>query len=85
MNTAERVYDQLTAAGVSVLLDDRLEVTPGEKFADSDLIGIPTRLVISSRLLESGEVEIKARNSAESIKIPESNLIKQLTELHVIS
>ena len=80
---AGKLYADLTSAGFSVLFDDRADMSAGEKFADSDLIGIPTRLVISSRLLESGEVEIKSRVHSESSKIPQDNLINHLKELHV--
>ncbi len=61
---AEEIYRQLVAEGVEVLWDDR-DVRPGEKFADSDLIGIPWRVVVSSRSLESGGVELKKRTEEE--------------------
>lgn len=80
---ANKLYADLTSAGFSVLFDDRADMSAGEKFADSDLIGIPTRLVISSRLLESSEVEIKSRAHSESSKISQDNLINHLKELHV--
>ena len=57
---AEELYKKLKAQGKEVLYDDR-DMRPGEKFADSDLIGIPTRIVISSKTLESDSVEIKDR------------------------
>ncbi len=57
---AEEIYGTLTARGVEVLFDDR-DVSAGEKFADSDLIGIPMRIVVSDKSLEKGGVEIKER------------------------
>ncbi len=62
---AESIYTTLASSGVEVLFDDR-EVSPGEKFADSDLIGIPIRVVVSDKSLEKGGVEIKERVSLES-------------------
>ncbi len=62
--TAEKIYKQLLAKGLDVLLDDRDE-RPGVLFADSELIGIPHRLVISERNLNRGEVEYKARDKDE--------------------
>jgi prolyl-tRNA synthetase len=62
---AETIYATLTKEGVEVLFDDR-EASPGEKFADSDLIGIPMRVVVSDKSLEKGGVEIKERTSSES-------------------
>ncbi len=62
---AESIYSTLTASGVEVLFDDR-EASAGEKFADSDLIGIPMRVVVSDKSLEKGGVELKERTSTES-------------------
>jgi len=62
---AAKLYNELQKKGVSVLYDDRREVSAGAKFADSDLIGIPTRLVISPKTLEQGSVEIKKRNEKD--------------------
>lgn len=62
---AVKLYEQLQKEGVSVLFDDR-EASPGEKFADSDLIGIPMRVVVSEKSLEKGGVEIKERTSQTS-------------------
>ena len=62
--TAEKFYVDLQAAGVEVLYDDRDE-SPGVKFNDSDLIGLPIRLTISERALAQGGVEMKLRNKPE--------------------
>ena len=67
-NTAEDLYRQLTDCGIEVLLDDRNE-RPGVMFADSDLIGIPHRIVVGERGLKNGQVEYKGRRDAESIDI----------------
>lgn len=61
---AKDVYEQLTKAGIEVLLDDR-ESTAGEKFAGADLIGCPIRLVVSQKTLDQNGVEWKLRNSKE--------------------
>jgi len=57
---AFEIYEKLLAAGVEVLFDDRADVSAGEKFADSDLIGIPYRLVVSSKT--GDKVGVKKRN-----------------------
>jgi len=71
-SVAKKVYNNLTSKGVEVLWDDR-DISPGAKFADSDLIGIPKRIVISKKTLESDSVEIKDRKTGEVkiIKIDE--------------
>ena len=67
---ADELYQQLTDAGVEVLLDDRDE-RPGVKFKDADLIGIPLRIVIGDKGLANGEVEFKPRTAekAEAVRI----------------
>jgi len=60
-NGAEELYNKLTEKGIEVLFDDRLDVSAGEKFADSDLIGIPYRVVVSKRSLADGGYEVKKR------------------------
>ena len=61
---AEELYKRLQNAGVSVLYDDR-DASAGEKFATADLIGIPTRIVVSEKSLAAGGVEIKKRTEKE--------------------
>lgn len=61
---AEELYQALQSSGVEVLYDDR-DVHPGEKFAESDLMGIPLRVVVSARSLEAGGVEVKKRTESE--------------------
>ncbi len=60
VKTAEKLYDELVAGGIEVLYDDRAE-SPGVKFNDADLLGIPLRVTISPRSLEKGGVEVKWR------------------------
>ncbi|MGH3019447.1 MAG: proline--tRNA ligase [Gaiellaceae bacterium] len=58
--TAERLADELEAAGVSVLLDDR-DMRPGEKFADADLLGCPVRITVGKKTLEDGRADVLVR------------------------
>jgi len=66
---ANKLYDELTAVGVDVLIDDR-DQRPGVKFNDADLIGIPLRVVVGGRSLKDGQVELKWRSKAEASMIP---------------
>jgi prolyl-tRNA synthetase len=59
---ADALYKSLIEAGTDVLYDDRGDVRAGQKFVDSDLIGIPMRIIISPKTLEKGSVEVKKRN-----------------------
>lgn len=65
MGVAERLYGELQAAGIDVLMDDR-DARPGFKFKDADLIGIPLRVVVGGRGLADGVVEVKWRDEAEA-------------------
>lgn len=63
---ADKVYEELIQNDVEVLYDDRDEITAGEKFADADLIGCPTRIIISEKSLKAGGAEISLRGSGKS-------------------
>jgi prolyl-tRNA synthetase len=71
---AEEIYNDLTGAGIDVLYDDR-NIRAGEKFADSDLIGIPWRLVVSEKNMQAGVIELKERKSGEISTLSESELL----------
>ena len=71
---AEALYEQLQAAGVEVLLDDRNE-RPGVKFADMELIGIPHRIVIGDRALAEDQIEYKGRQDADSQLIARDKIL----------
>src|SRR6185503_11345590 len=63
MKLAEKIYAELTARGVEVILDDR-DDRPGVKFKDADLVGFPIRVSIGEKSLAKGELEIKPRGGA---------------------
>jgi prolyl-tRNA synthetase len=65
---ADRIYRELTSSGIETLYDDRA-VSAGEKFAESDLIGIPYQVIIGKKTLESGEAEIKRRSDGSVEKV----------------
>ncbi len=75
---ADKLYDELTAAGVEVLLDDRNE-RPGVKFADADLIGYPVRVVIGDKNLPN--VEVKLRNAENAELIPASEASAKIANI----
>jgi len=66
---AERIYRELGNEGLDVLYDDR-EASPGQKFADAELLGCPLRLTVGKRGLEAGEVETQARRGQEKGSLP---------------
>ena len=82
MGCAERLYTELRAAGVDVLLDDR-DGRPGVKFADAELIGIPLRVTIGPRGLENSIVELTARSDGERHDVPIDDVVARLVDLVV--
>ena len=74
-SAANTLYDELLAVGIDVLLDDRGE-RPGVMFAETDLMGVPHRLVIGERGLAEGMVEYKARTTADAQSVPLLNLVE---------
>ncbi|MEN6306181.1 MAG: proline--tRNA ligase [Anaerohalosphaeraceae bacterium] len=86
MATAQKIYDELTARGVEVLLDDR-DLRAGVKFKDADLLGIPVRVTIGPKTLAEGKVELKLRRDKDKQLIDlagavehTANLVQQLKD-----
>jgi prolyl-tRNA synthetase len=79
-DTAQGVYEELINAGVEVLYDDR-EESPGVKFADADLIGLPLRLTVSKRSLKENSVEAKRRDSEQAELIPRTEMVQRVQTL----
>jgi prolyl-tRNA synthetase len=78
-SAADRVYAELKALGVDVLLDDRGE-RPGAMFADWELIGVPQRVVISDRGLKEGLVELQGRRDAQADRVSVTEVARRLHE-----
>ena len=77
---AEKLYKDLSADGIEVLFDDR-EESPGVKFNDADLLGIPFRVTVSPRTLEKNGVEFKLRAKKDSEIVPLGEIIGKLKAL----
>ena len=78
----EKIYDTLIKDNIEVLYENRKEISTGEKLADADLLGIPYRLVISSRTLEQKSFELKKRNSKKTQLISLKSLEKTVKSLN---
>ncbi|MGD0577150.1 MAG: His/Gly/Thr/Pro-type tRNA ligase C-terminal domain-containing protein, partial [Candidatus Staskawiczbacteria bacterium] len=76
--TAEKIYQDLQKENIQVLYDDREDKSPGEKFAEADLIGIPFRVVVSEKTLAKNSVELKERSKNVVKLIKMKQLIKLL-------
>jgi prolyl-tRNA synthetase len=76
---ADKLYEQLNAAGIDTILDDR-DARPGFKFADADLIGFPVRLTVGDRGLKEGKIELKNRKATEPDMVEVENIIERVRE-----
>ena len=76
----EKLYNEFTSCGIECLYDDRQNVSAGVKFADSELMGIPLRVVVSPRGLANGELEVSIRATGEKIMVKKENIIEFLND-----
>ena len=77
---AEEIYEELRAAGVDVLLDDRRE-RAGVKFNDCDLIGYPVRIAIGPKTIENGSIEVKVRRTGELVNFARDTYLKGVKDM----
>jgi len=77
MAAADEIYQVISDAGIEVLYDDR-KASPGFKFGDADLIGIPLRVTVGKSFFAEGQVEVKSRATGEMVKMPKEELVEYL-------
>lgn len=75
---ADALYDELQSRGIEVLYDDR-DVRPGQKFADSELMGIPHRITVSDRLIEANQFEYTQRSTGETIVLTRDEVLDKIS------
>ncbi len=78
---AEKLFAELTEAGIDVLYDDRQGVSPGFKFKDADLLGMPVQVIVGERNLKQGNIELKVRDTGERKIVPGSQVIAEIKTL----
>ena len=81
IEAAEKIYTELTAKGIDVLLDDRPDLRAGVKFNDADLLGIPVRVTVGEKSLAQGKVEIKLRSESKSKKIAVASATDEVVDI----
>jgi prolyl-tRNA synthetase len=77
---SDSLYEQLQAAGLDTLYDER-DAGPGEKFADAELLGCPVRVTIGRRTLQNGEIEVQVRRGQESRTLPLEGAASAIADL----
>jgi prolyl-tRNA synthetase len=79
--TSNQVYKALNEAGIETLFDDRANVSPGFKFKDADLLGMPVQVIIGEKGLKNNQVEVKVRRTKERTMVPIDDLIPAVKKL----
>jgi prolyl-tRNA synthetase len=74
---SEQIYQKLMAAGVDTLWDDR-DVTPGVKFKDADLVGIPIRITVGNKTVRDGTVDLKLRSNPEQTSVSSKGVVESV-------
>lgn len=78
---ANQVYRRLTEAGIEVLFDDRDGVSPGFKFKDADLLGMPFQVIVGEKGLKNGQIEIKRRKTGERTMVAVDSVLAEIQKL----
>ncbi|HEY9165936.1 MAG TPA: proline--tRNA ligase [Candidatus Kryptonia bacterium] len=78
VNASEELFDELNKSGVDVLYDDREGVSPGFKFKDADLLGIPVQLIVGERNLKQGNIELKYRKGGDRKIVSRSQVLDEV-------
>ncbi|MFZ1083068.1 MAG: proline--tRNA ligase [Candidatus Kryptoniota bacterium] len=78
VSTAEKFFEEFSKSGIEVLYDDRQGVSPGFKFKDADLLGMPVQVIVGERNLKNGNIELKFRKTGERKVIPSSEVVEEI-------
>jgi prolyl-tRNA synthetase len=81
VSTSERLYRELQEAEFDVLFDDRKDISPGFKFKDADLLGMPVQVIVGEKNLAAGKYEMKIRKTNERKLVDTSDLITELRKV----
>lgn len=81
LTMAEKIFAELTDDGVEVLFDDRKDMSPGFKFKDADLLGMPYQVIVGEKNLAQGKIEIKERRTGERILVDAEEVLEKVQAL----
>ncbi len=80
MAKSEEVYGRLTEKKIAVVYDDRTNVTPGFKFNDADLLGMPLQVIVGEKNLKNGQIELKDRSTGKRWTVPVDTLLDEISD-----
>jgi prolyl-tRNA synthetase len=78
---ANQIYRQVQQEGLDALLDDRASVSPGFKFKDADLLGMPVQVIVGEKGLKNNQIEIKVRKTGERFMVAQDEVVTKVKEL----
>jgi prolyl-tRNA synthetase len=78
---SNKIYNQMIDASIEVLFDDRANITPGFKFKDADLLGMPLQVIVGDKSLKNGQIEIKRRRTGERIMIKLEGAVTEIQKM----
>lgn len=81
VETGESLYREFTEAGIDVLIDDRKDTSPGFKFKDADLLGMPFQVIVGEKNLANGMIEVKNRRTGERLLVPRGEIVGTIRSL----
>jgi prolyl-tRNA synthetase len=81
VDAAEQVYTDLADDGIEVLYDDRIDITPGFKFKDADLLGMPFQVIVGEKNIANGKIEVKDRKTGERILVNREEVLEKVQQL----
>ena len=81
IETSEKLYDLLVDDGIEVLIDDRKDISPGFKFKDADLLGIPYQVILGEKNLANGKIEIKERRTGDRTLVEIESALEKIQQL----
>jgi len=81
VETADKLYEKFNREKIETIYDDRKDVSPGFKFKDADLLGMPLQVIVSERNLKNNQVEIKIRKSGQRILINLEDVVQKIKEI----
>jgi prolyl-tRNA synthetase len=78
---SNQIYDRTIDANIEVLFDDRSDITPGFKFKDADLLGMPLQIIVGDKGLKNGQIEIKRRRTGERIMVKLEGVVTEVQKM----
>ena len=81
VSTSNSLYDSLVKSGIEVLFDDRANISPGFKFKDADLLGMPLQIIVGDKSLKNDQIEIKMRRTGKRTLVALNEAVLEIKQM----